>query len=66
MHTKTIPTGHKAPMFAPRTRVVERNAQNARTGRIRSVTRYGLALVEWANGSTSYQTTFNLVRATER
>ena len=49
--------------FAPRMRVTERNAQNARTGRIVTVRRNGLAVVQWSDGSTSAQVTFNLVRA---
>lgn len=51
--------------FAPRTRVTERFAQNPRTGRVVSVTRNGLAVVQWSDGTTSAQVTFALTRASE-
>jgi hypothetical protein len=49
--------------FAPRMRVTERRAQNPRSGRIVKLGRNGLALVAWTDGTSSHQTTFNLVRA---
>lgn len=65
-HQTIVLNNSRRTHFAARTRVTERYAQNARTGRVVTVRRNGLAVVQWADGTTSVQATFALTHATER